>query len=466
MNNARSLWLVLLLLVGIAAAYGRLETATTRPLWEDEVITLVAAELPDLSEVYHRCVQSFDSDTPFLYPVASWVLYHWLSPRWALRLTAVISGVATVVLLGLLGGILFGRRTGLIAAALIASSVYHINYSQDARAYALLACGTTAQFYFLVCYLRSSKKRHLVGWAVSSVISLYTHHFSVIYVLCGMAVAALFVLANTMRSAGGGKRRNNTAPSQDETEPKTDSEDALPDAVSPRRGPRTVLWRIAPPVLTLIAVAVVYAPGFATFIKFVSTPKTGDVHTLNLTGTFFTELIGRWGNGSQWSVIYAILLVLGLCSVLIRRDLTLACLLWLLVPFAIFGWVPFTHFFDIRYLIGSLPVFFLLVAEGICLLSRSWVLVDKRNSAAQGARVIRYADLQSLAVVAFMLCLSVPTYLAFRETKMRCSTFDLQPQVMTMDNGFCEKHLILNSLYEPHSFLLKPAADSDENLNR
>ena len=80
--------------------------------------------------------------------------------------------------------------------------------------------------------------------------------------------------------------------------------------------------------------------------------------------------------------------------------------------------------------------------------------------------MIRYADLQSLAVVAFMLCLSVPTYLAFRETKMRCSTFDLQPQVMTMDNGFCEKHLILNSLYEPHSFLLKPAADSDENLNR
>ncbi len=464
MNNSRSLWLVSLLLVATVASYGRLETATKRPLWLDEHFTRQISTLPSLGDVYKSSVLDFNGDTPVLYPAASWVLYRWLSPRWAVRLTSIVSGVAAVVLLALVGRVLFGRRTGLIAGSLLALCVYHINYSQDGRAYALLGCGATAQFYFLVCYLGKGRARDVVGWGLSAMVSLYAHHFSMIYVVCGLAVAAITLVANAMRrGAARDAQANPAAPPQNASGTDTGAADSLPGSAMPDGAAGTVLSRMVAPVVVLLAMAALYAPGLKTFIAFASRPRIGEPHTLNLSVKFFSELIGRWGNGSQWSVIYAIFLALGVWSVLYRRGLTLACLLWLAAPFALFGFVPFTKFFDIRYLIGSLPVFILLVAEGIAVVSRIGAPLGRKSGASgRIAGKIRYADLPSLAVFGFLLCLSVSTYIDFRQTATRCSSFFEAPELMDIDDGFCGKHLILNSLHGPHSFLLKPTATSDK----
>ena len=466
----RSVWLVSLLLVVIAASFGRLETAAKRPLWGDEELTLHSAKHRYLHWVYLSSVSDWYGDTPLLYPAVSWFLYRCLSPRWALRLTSVISGIATVFFLGLLGQSLFHRRVGLIAASLLALSVYHINYSQDARAYTLLACLTTAQFYFLVSYLRSKKRRDAAGWGISAILSLYAHHASVFYVACGAAVAVIGVVAGAMRRDTTVDEEDSEArgaPPPSDPSAQSGATDKRSDTGPAKRVARSTWSLIAPLLVSFAGVAILYLPGFNTFREFLDRPQTGEFFTLNLSARFFTELFGRWGNGSQWSVIYAILLLLGLFSVLRRRGLALVCLIWISIPFVVFALVPFAKFFDVRYLIASVPMFFLLVAEGISVTSRaSACLISRFQAPTPDAPARGHCALVAAAICGFLLCLSVPTYLVFRQTETRCSDFFQRPEVLTAHNGFCEKHIILNSIHEPHSFLLKSVGDSSADSNR
>jgi len=81
----------------------------------------------------------------------------------AVRGFSVALGVANVVLLYLLGRDLFGKPTGLIAAALLAVSPAHIVYSQETRMYALLMTCVTA---LALCYWRLGERQRAIRPAV------------------------------------------------------------------------------------------------------------------------------------------------------------------------------------------------------------------------------------------------------------------------------------------------------------
>jgi hypothetical protein len=52
--------------------------------------------------------------------------------------------------------------------------------------------------------------------------------------------------------------------------------------------------------------------------------------------------------------------------------------------------------------------------------------------------------------------LSLSTYRDFIRLKVRCSHFAFDPRVIAIMDGFCAKHLILNSLNPTDRYLLKP----------
>lgn len=134
----------ILLSIIILAAALRLYHLDYQPLWLDENHTLLW-----LSENAVFTWRTQDVHPPLYFAVL------WLISRVALltpfliRLPSVIFGVAAIPLIYLLGTRLFSQKEGLLAAFLLAISVHHIHYSQEARMYSMVLLLVLLTIYFL-----------------------------------------------------------------------------------------------------------------------------------------------------------------------------------------------------------------------------------------------------------------------------------------------------------------------------
>jgi uncharacterized membrane protein len=129
----------------------------------------------------------FSESAPPLYYALAWVWTQLTGTGpWGLRSLSALAGVATIPVAYLVGRELRGARTGLLAAALVAVNPMLIWYSQEARAYALLALFCALSLLYCVRSLRVGEtedagddKRNLVLWGVFSALALATHYFAV-----------------------------------------------------------------------------------------------------------------------------------------------------------------------------------------------------------------------------------------------------------------------------------------------
>jgi len=136
--NSKLVFCVALLVVALLAAAVRLETVSVRPLWEDEIASKKLASRGSLAEVVAASRTELLGSTAPLHGVLMHLHSLTESSRLSLRLTSVETGLLTVIAVAGLGALLFGRAVGIVAALLLSVCVYHIEYSQDARPYALL----------------------------------------------------------------------------------------------------------------------------------------------------------------------------------------------------------------------------------------------------------------------------------------------------------------------------------------
>ena len=101
----------------------------------------------------------------------------------ALRSISTLAGIALVPIAYLSARELVSRWAGVIAAAFVAVNPFLIWFSQEARAYMLLAALTGAGFLWFVRARRDPSRRNLTWWAALSALALTTHFFA------GFAVA-------------------------------------------------------------------------------------------------------------------------------------------------------------------------------------------------------------------------------------------------------------------------------------
>jgi mannosyltransferase len=126
-------------------------------------------------------------------------LYYFLLRAWthlgdsefALRSPSVLFGVLTVLAIYVLAARLFGRTTGLIAAALLSVHSFHIDWSREARSYSLLVLLLVLTMYLLVSAMESQRKRDWTVFTVSAALCLYAHIFAAL-VLIAFAIAIAF----------------------------------------------------------------------------------------------------------------------------------------------------------------------------------------------------------------------------------------------------------------------------------
>ncbi|HTA06374.1 MAG TPA: glycosyltransferase family 39 protein [Solirubrobacteraceae bacterium] len=181
-------WWPLAALIVLAAAL-RLATLTEQGFWYDEAFTPVHVFHSGLGATLRSVVHS--ENTPPLWYVLAWVDVRLFGDgALALRLPSALAGIATVPVVWALGSELAGRRTGLIAAALVAVNPLFVWYSQEARAYSLFVLFSALAMLCFARLLHEPSRKRALGFALSGALALLTHYFAV-FLLLPMALLLL-----------------------------------------------------------------------------------------------------------------------------------------------------------------------------------------------------------------------------------------------------------------------------------
>ncbi|HET7508901.1 MAG TPA: glycosyltransferase family 39 protein [Solirubrobacterales bacterium] len=180
MKRSQTFWIV----AGLTALGAALRFATlgVQSYHHDEIVT--ASRVLRVGFGHAMNAVSFSESAPPLYYAVAWF---WTqitgTGEYGLRSLSALCGVLTIPVAYLVGRELRGRRVGLLSAALVAVNPMLLWYSQEARAYAMLALFCALSLLYCVRALRGGRsrdqKRDFVAWGVFSALALATHYFAV-----------------------------------------------------------------------------------------------------------------------------------------------------------------------------------------------------------------------------------------------------------------------------------------------
>lgn len=178
-------WVGALVIVAFALRVFRLDASG---LGYDELFSLAAGTLP-----YPDWMLAVLEDR--VHPPG----YYFLGQFWygigraefSVRYLSVCFGVLAIPVIYRLGEASVDERVGLIAAALLTVSPFHIYYSQEARMYSLVAFLALGANYFFIRLLERGKARNALGYVVLTTGGLYTHYLYTMVVLAQMVFVVL-----------------------------------------------------------------------------------------------------------------------------------------------------------------------------------------------------------------------------------------------------------------------------------
>ncbi|MDQ5950931.1 MAG: hypothetical protein QG639_208 [Patescibacteria group bacterium] len=122
--------------------------------WLDEAAQALESARPFSQQLLIRG----DFQPPLLHYLIHFALYISDSEWWLRTVGALIPGIVTVFFTYQLGLLLGNKKTALMAALLLATSSFHIFYSQELRQYSLPALFAIASWYMLIKAWKSDKE--------------------------------------------------------------------------------------------------------------------------------------------------------------------------------------------------------------------------------------------------------------------------------------------------------------------
>ncbi len=259
--------------------------------------------------------------------------------EWVLRLPAVIFGALAVVVVWRFTRATAGRQAGLLAAALLASSPFFLDWSRTARGYTGLALMTLLSSCSFLAVIRTGSTRAAMSHGVATALAVYFHLYGACVVLVQYALLVWLVLRRTDRDTAG-------RPS------------------SPRHGQRLLWWSFA---ASGALAAFLYLPALPQLAEIVAARGRTGVNVA-LPGDLARALTGT--DSSGLAAVAGLLAAVGLQS-LRRRPLEAAYLAALLVvPFLVMWLVARPVDLYVRFFVYWQPYFACLVALGVVGLSR------------------------------------------------------------------------------------------------
>lgn len=185
-------WPVALVVIVVLAAVAR-AIGLNGGLWIDEIYSLVRSFRAPLSSI----LTEFWGDNHHpLYAVLAHIsrAVFGESP-WAVRLPAMLLGVAAIPVLYRLGLLVVRQREALLAALLLSVNYHHVWFSQNARGYSAIAFVAVVTMWALLRGVETGRTHYFVWYAVAAALGAYTH-LTTIFVVVGHALAlAVYLLA-------------------------------------------------------------------------------------------------------------------------------------------------------------------------------------------------------------------------------------------------------------------------------
>lgn len=182
MISKKSMFLILLLIL-VAGSLLRLYQLDKESLWIDEAFTASYAR-GSLQGLINGLYETEGAP-----PGHYLLLHYWIKlfgdSAYSLRFPSVIFGVASIILMYQLGAMLFSRKTGLIAALLLSTSMLQVLFSQEARLYSLYGflVLSTACFFVMIIKMEPGKKKvqaflPFAGYFFFLVLALYVNYLA------------------------------------------------------------------------------------------------------------------------------------------------------------------------------------------------------------------------------------------------------------------------------------------------
>jgi mannosyltransferase len=200
LDDCRRQYWIALGIVTLGGAALRFATLDGQSFWFDEAVTRWLVRLP-LSDML-REIPKTERTPPGYYVVAWFWVKAFGAGEVGLRSLSALLGTGVILATAAAASALATRRVALVAALLVAVNPLLVWYSQEARAYAMLALLSALGLLAFVNALDRPRARAVVAWSLISAAALVTHYFAVFLVV--PEAVALLVLMRPRRLAVGG----------------------------------------------------------------------------------------------------------------------------------------------------------------------------------------------------------------------------------------------------------------------
>jgi len=173
-HRSSSLWIWAIVAVGAAL---RLVALGHKSFWLDEIASVAIARRA--APVFWHILW---------YDEGNMMLYYALLRPWGhlgygegmVRTLSVVPGVLSIPLMYVLGKRLFGAKTGIVSALLLALNPCAIGASQEARAYSFLVLAVLLSTYLFVLLIERPSYKLTWGYAIVAGMTCYFHYFGVL----------------------------------------------------------------------------------------------------------------------------------------------------------------------------------------------------------------------------------------------------------------------------------------------
>lgn len=154
-------------------------TVFGQSIWGDEGFSAILSmkSLPKIIKII------INDTSPPLWNITEWIVFNTLgTDEIYIRGLALAYFLLTIFFVYKIGSLLFNKKAGVISAALTFLNPFFFIFAFEGRMYSIMALGVTASMYFfLKIYYRPNEITKLtkVGYVVSTLWALYSHHFAI-----------------------------------------------------------------------------------------------------------------------------------------------------------------------------------------------------------------------------------------------------------------------------------------------
>jgi 4-amino-4-deoxy-L-arabinose transferase-like glycosyltransferase len=354
--------ILLLVLIIFLAAFFRFDGLCDRDIWYDEALTVVQSE-KSIMQISH------DVPTPIHYYFVHFFLFFGKG-TFLLGFPSVICGLLSVFVIFKIGEKIGGTKIGIIAAFLLAISPMHIEFSQQILHYSYFVFFTLLSLLFYIKLLSSFKNNNIeysnFWWLIAiNLLNILTHISALLIVVMEVIFFIFFILIFKRHYIKKFKKSF-----------------------------LFVFFIIIPFSLIVLKFGNnYYIDLFKNLVNYGSSKsielgyslsKQLGVSTLTFNKEFFLAMFSWFGFGKGWRLfVLLFFFFFGVGSMIKKKKfIFLSFLLFLTIyPFVQLYFIRPIHWFEEKYFIFIIPVYFIIISCGILGMYESLLFIGKKTIA-------------------------------------------------------------------------------------